>query len=127
MKKPITTSKAPAAIGPYSQAVEAGGFLYISGQLPIDGATGKMTGDISEQAQASLKNIDGILQEAGLTRNDVVKTTIFLKNLGDFDAVNKAYGDFFAGTVFPARSTIEVSRLPKDASIEIEAIARKNG
>jgi 2-iminobutanoate/2-iminopropanoate deaminase len=127
MKKPITTSKAPAAIGPYSQAIEAGGFLYISGQLPIDGASGKMPGNIGEQARASLQNIDGILQEAGLTRNDVVKTTIFLKDLADFDGVNKVYGEFFAGTVFPARSTVEVSRLPRDASIEIEAIARKNG
>jgi 2-iminobutanoate/2-iminopropanoate deaminase len=127
MKKPITTSKAPAAIGPYSQAIEAGGFLYISGQLPIDGATGKMPGDIGEQAQASLQNIDSILQEAGLARNDMVKTTIFLKNLADFDEVNKVYGEFFGGTVFPARSTVEVSRLPKGASIEIEAVACKNG
>jgi 2-iminobutanoate/2-iminopropanoate deaminase len=126
MKKPITTTKAPAAIGPYSQGIEAGGFLYISGQLPIDGATGKMSGNIDEQARASLQNIEGILQEAGLTRNDVVKTTIFLKDLTDFDAVNKVYGEFFAGTVFPARSTIEISRLPRDASIEIEAIACKN-
>jgi 2-iminobutanoate/2-iminopropanoate deaminase len=127
MKKAIATSKAPAAIGPYSQAIEAGGFLYISGQLPIDAGTGKMAGNIGEQAQASLRNIDTILQEAGLTRNDVVKTTIFLKNLTDFDTVNKVYGEFFAGSTFPARSTIEISRLPKDASIEIEAIAGKKG
>ncbi|GHU60984.1 reactive intermediate/imine deaminase [Spirochaetia bacterium] len=127
MKKAIATTKAPAAIGPYSQAIEAGGFLYISGQLPIDGETGKMAATIGEQAQASLRNIDHILQEAGFTRNDVVKTTIFLKNLADFDTVNKVYGEFFAGSTFPARSTIEVSRLPKDAPIEIEAIACKNG
>jgi 2-iminobutanoate/2-iminopropanoate deaminase len=127
MKKTIATTKAPAAIGPYSQAIEAGGFLYISGQLPIDAATGTMPGDIGEQARTSLQNIEYILQEAGLTRNDVVKTTIFLKNLADFDTVNKVYGDFFEGTLFPARSTIEVSRLPRDASIEIEAVAGKSG
>jgi 2-iminobutanoate/2-iminopropanoate deaminase len=127
MKRAITTTKAPAAIGPYSQAIEAGGFLYISGQLPIDGVTGEMPGDTGEQARTSLRNIEGILREAGLTRNDVVKTTIFLKNLADFDTVNKIYGEFFAGSLFPARSTIEVSRLPKDASIEIEAVVRKNG
>jgi 2-iminobutanoate/2-iminopropanoate deaminase len=127
MKKTITTTKAPAAIGPYSQAIETDGFLYISGQLPIDAETGKMAGDIGEQTRASLQNIENILREAGLTRNDVVKTAIFLKNLADFDTVNKIYGDFFAGSVFPARSTMEVSRLPKDASIEIEAIACKNG
>jgi 2-iminobutanoate/2-iminopropanoate deaminase len=127
MKKTIATTKAPAAIGPYSQAIEAGGFLYISGQLPIDAATGKMSGDIGEQARTSLRNIESILQEAGLARKDVVKTTIFLKNLADFDTVNKVYGDFFEGSLFPARSTIEVSRLPKDASIEIEAVAGKSG
>jgi 2-iminobutanoate/2-iminopropanoate deaminase len=127
MKKAIATTKAPAAIGPYSQALEAGGFLYISGQLPIDAATGTMPADIGEQAQTSLRNIEHILQEAGFARNDVVKTTIFLKNLADFDRVNKIYGEFFAGSVFPARSTVEVSRLPRDASIEIEAIAAKTG
>jgi 2-iminobutanoate/2-iminopropanoate deaminase len=127
MKKTIATTKAPAAIGPYSQAIEAGGLLYISGQLPIDAASGTMPVDIGEQAQASLRNIDQILQEAGFARNDVVKTTIFLKNLADFDRVNKIYGDFFAGSAFPARSTIEVARLPRDASIEIEAIAVKTG
>ncbi|GHV63534.1 reactive intermediate/imine deaminase [Spirochaetia bacterium] len=127
MKKAIATSKAPAAIGPYSQAIEAGGSLYISGQLPIDAETGKMAGNIGEQARTSLGNIDHILREAGLTRDDVVKTTIFLKNLADFDTVNKVYGEFFAGSTFPARSTIEISRLPKDASIEIEALACKKG
>ncbi|MFP3042652.1 RidA family protein [Treponema primitia] len=127
MKKAIATTKAPAAIGPYSQAISAGGFLYISGQLPIDAETGKMGGNIGEQARASLQNIDNILQEAGLSRNNVVKTTIFLKNLADFETVNKIYGEFFAGSVFPARSTIEISRLPRDASIEIEAIACNNG
>ncbi|MDR3122557.1 MAG: RidA family protein [Treponema sp.] len=126
MKKTIATTKAPAAIGPYSQAIEAGGLLYISGQLPIDAATGTMPVDIGEQAQVSLRNIEYILQEAGLDRNDVVKTTIFLKNLADFDRVNRIYGDFFAGSAFPARSTMEVARLPRDASIEIEAIAVKN-
>jgi 2-iminobutanoate/2-iminopropanoate deaminase len=127
MKKTIATDKAPAAIGPYSQAIEAGGFLYISGQLPIDAATGTMPADIGEQARTSLQNIEQILQKAGLARKDVVKTTIFLKDLADFDTVNRIYGDFFAGSAFPARSTVEVSRLPRDASVEIEAIADKNG
>jgi 2-iminobutanoate/2-iminopropanoate deaminase len=97
--------------------------LYISGQLPI--RDGKMAEGIAAQAEASLANIDGILNEAGYSRNDVVKTTIFLKNLDDFEKVNALYGAFFEGCGFPARSTIEISRLPRDALIEIEAFACK--
>jgi 2-iminobutanoate/2-iminopropanoate deaminase len=125
MKKAVSTTKAPAAIGPYSQAVLAGNFLYVSGQLPVNPADGKIPDSIEAQAQVSLNNIDAILGEAGFSRKDVVKTTIFLKDLGDFAKVNEVYGSFFEGAAFPARSTIEVSRLPKDASIEIEAVACK--
>ncbi|MDR2101647.1 MAG: RidA family protein [Treponema sp.] len=125
MKKIIATSKAPGAIGPYSQGIMAGNILIISGQLPIDPESGKMADSVEEQAKRSLQNIEGILQEAGLSRNDVIKTTIFLKDLGDFEGVNKIYGDFFAGCSFPARSTVEVARLPRDAAIEIEAMAYK--
>ncbi|MDR3336244.1 MAG: RidA family protein [Treponema sp.] len=126
MKKAVATTKAPAAIGPYSQAVLAGNFLYVSGQLPVNPVDGKIPDSIEAQAQVSLNNIDAILGEAGFSRKDVVKTTIFLKNLGDFAKVNEVYGGFFEGAAFPARSTIEVSRLPKDASIEIEAVAYKD-
>jgi 2-iminobutanoate/2-iminopropanoate deaminase len=125
MKKAVSTTKAPKAIGPYSQAIEVSGFLYISGQLPVEAETGNMPDSIDEQAERSLKNIDQILKEAGYARNDVVKTTIFLKNLKDFETVNKIYAAFFEGSVFPARSTIEIARLPKDALIEIEAVAWK--
>jgi 2-iminobutanoate/2-iminopropanoate deaminase len=123
MKQEISTTKAPAAIGPYSQAIKAGTFLYISGQLPI--REGKLAEGIEAQTEASLANIDGILEEAGCCRKDVVKTTIFLKNLKDFETVNAVYGRFFDGGVFPARSTVEIARLPRDALIEIEAVACK--
>jgi 2-iminobutanoate/2-iminopropanoate deaminase len=123
MKKEISTPQAPKAIGPYAQAIAAGGFVYISGQLPADPETGEICGGAPEQARASLKNIDAVLREAGCRREDVVKTTVFLKNLGDFEEVNRVYADFFAGLVFPARSTVEVARLPRDALVEIEAVA----
>jgi 2-iminobutanoate/2-iminopropanoate deaminase len=123
MKKAISTSKAPKAIGPYSQAIQAGDFLYVSGQIPIEADTGKMPEDISAQALASLKNIGYILEEAGYALNDVVKTTVFLFDMNDFDAVNKVYADFFQGCVFPARAAVQVARLPKDARVEIEAVA----
>jgi 2-iminobutanoate/2-iminopropanoate deaminase len=127
MKKAISSSKAPKAIGPYSQAVEAGGFVYISGQLPADPETAEISGDAPAQARRSLQNIDAILGVAGCTRDDVIKTTIFLKNLGDFEGVNNVYADFFAGSAFPARSTVEVARLPRDALVEIEAVAVRAG
>jgi 2-iminobutanoate/2-iminopropanoate deaminase len=125
MKKVISTSKAPAAIGPYSQGIMAENFLVISGQLPIDPGKGKIVESVGEQAEISLRNIDSILEEAGLSRKDVIKTTIFLKDLEDFETINKVYEKFFKGSSFPARSTVEVSRLPRDAAIEIEAMALK--
>ncbi|MDR1932018.1 MAG: Rid family detoxifying hydrolase [Spirochaetales bacterium] len=126
MKKAISTSAAPKAIGPYSQAIAAGGFLYISGQLPIAAETGKMPDTIEAQARASLQNIDSILREAGYARNDVVKTTVFLADMADFDTVNKIYAEFFQGCLFPARVAIQAARLPKDARVEIESIAYKS-
>jgi 2-iminobutanoate/2-iminopropanoate deaminase len=125
MKSAITSPKAPKAIGPYSQAIELKGFLYISGQLPLDEETGKIPDSVEAQARTALDNIDHILKQGGYSRQDVIKTTIFLKSMSDFDTVNKVYAEFFDGTVFPARSTIEVARLPRDALIEIETIAAK--
>jgi 2-iminobutanoate/2-iminopropanoate deaminase len=121
----INSIKAPSAIGPYSQAVEKDGVLYISGQLPINQATGEFAGDdIASQAKQSLENTKYILEEAGLEMKDVLKTTILLKNIEDFAVVNEIYGQYFQ-VPYPARATYEVSRLPKDALIEIESIAKK--
>ena len=123
--KAINSTKAPGAIGPYSQAVEKDGFVYVSGQLPIDQTTGEFAGeDIEAQARQSLENTKYILDEAGLEMNDIIKTTILLKNIEDFAVVNEVYGQFFTAP-YPARATYEVSRLPKDALIEIESIAKK--
>jgi 2-iminobutanoate/2-iminopropanoate deaminase len=116
---------APGAIGPYSHAVLCGEFLFVSGQIPVNAETGRMPDSIAEQAGVVLGNIEFILNEAGFSRADVVKTTIFLADLADFEAVNAVYADFFAGCVFPARSTVQVTRLPRDARIEIEAVACK--
>lgn len=125
MKNQIATNKAPQAIGPYSQGVNVKGNLtFISGQLPIDVTTGEMSEDVAKQTKQSLENMKAILTEAGLTMDDVVKTTIFLSNMEDFSVVNEVYGSFFSEP-FPSRSTIEVARLPKDAKVEIEAIAVK--
>lgn len=124
MKEQITTSEAPKAIGPYSQAVRVDGFLFISGILPIDPKTGQMVEmNIRDQTLQVMNNLDAILEAAGLKISNVVKTTIFLKDLSHFNEVNDIYGSFFS-EIPPARSCIEVSRLPKDALIEIEAIAR---
>jgi len=124
MKEPIRTERAPAAIGPYSQAVRAGGFLFISGQIPIDPATGEVVqGEAAAQADRVLRNIRGILDDSGATLQDVVKTTVFLTDMNDFVAVNEVYGRYFAAEP-PARTTVQVSRLPKDVRVEIEAIAR---
>lgn len=124
MKEQITTSVAPKAIGPYSQAVRVDGFLFISGILPIDPKTGQMVEmNIRDQTLQVMNNLDAILEAAGLKISNVVKTTIFLKDLSHFNEVNDIYGSFFS-EIPPARSCIEVSRLPKDALIEIEAIAR---
>lgn len=122
MKK-INTNDAPDAIGPYSQAIEAGGFVFCSGQTPIDPATGKMVdGEIALQTKQALTNLQHVLASAGLNLSDVVKTTVFLKNFRDFGLMNAVYSETF-GDHKPARSTVEVSRLPLDALVEIECIA----
>ena len=121
----VFTDKAPAAIGPYSQAIKAGGFVYVSGCLPIDMSTGELsTADIGEQTCFCFKNIAAILEAAGSSTDKIVKTTVFLKDLANFAAMNKAYAGFFPG-VAPARSCVQVSALPKNADIEIEVIAEQ--
>jgi len=123
MPKIIESNNAPAAIGPYSQAIIAGDFLYISGQLPIDIKTGNFAGnDISSQTNQSLLNIKAICETAKISLNHIVKVNIFLKNMNDFAKMNQVYRDIFQDHK-PARATVEVARLPKDALIEIEAIA----
>ena len=123
VKKTLSTPKAPAAIGPYSQAVRFGKFLFISGQIPINPDTNEtVKSSIEDQTTQVISNIKAILESAGMDLGDVVKTTLFLKSLEDFDKVNNVYKRFFKDNP-PARSTVEVSRLPKDADIEIEAIA----
>ena len=123
MKQPIATPLAPAAIGPYSQAVEAGNTLYVSGQLPINPATGLFAeGGIKELTTQSLTNMRHILEEAGLTLANVVKTTVFLADMADFAEMNEVYAQFFE-TPFPARSAVAVKTLPKGARVEIECIA----
>lgn len=124
MKKIIASPLAPKAVGPYSQAVEAGGALYVSGQLPIDGATGKMAEGVEAQARQSITNLNHILTEAGYTLGDVVKTTVLLKNIGDFAAMNAVYADFFTEQM-PARVCYEVAALPMGALVEIDAVAAK--
>ena len=124
MKKIIATSKAPNAVGPYSQAVDTGSFLFWSGQISINPESNEVfLGDVREQTQMVLKNISAVLTEAGLTFNHVVKTTIFLKDMADFAAVNEIYATAFQGGSFPARSTVAVAGLPKGVSVEIEVIA----
>ena len=126
-KKAVSTKSAPAAIGPYSQAVRIGDFLYTSGQVGLDPATGALIeGGIETQTARVLDNLRAVLEAAGTDFAHVVKTTVFLKNMGDFAAMNAIYGTYFApeGVVAPARSTVEVARLPKDALVEIEAIAK---
>lgn len=126
MKKVIATTGAPAAIGPYSQGIRAGGFVYVSGQLPIAPATGEFEGDsIEKQTRQSIINIEAILREAGYGLEDVVKTTVYLKSIGDFAAMNGVYAEFFKGDC-PARAAFEVAALPKSALVEIEAIAYKD-
>lgn len=121
--KAINTTNAPAAIGPYSQAIEACGTVYVSGQLPIDPATGEFAqGGIQAEARQSLTNIKNILAEAGLTMQNVVKVTVLLADISNFAAVNKVYSEFFQAP-YPARSAFAVAALPKGANVEIEAIA----
>lgn len=123
MKDVISTNNAPAAIGPYSQAISVNGMLYTSGQIPIDPKTGNLVeGGITEQTVRVLENLNGVLQAAGASFDKVVKTTVFIKNMGDFATVNEIYGTYFKAP-YPARSCVEVARLPKDVLIEIECIA----
>ena len=122
-KEVIQTEKAPKAIGPYSQAIQAGNLLFISGQIPLDPATGELVkGEIGQQTARVLDNIKGILESQGLGTEDVVKVTIFLKDMKNFNQVNEVYAEYFPSFP-PARSTVEVARLPRDVEIEIEAIA----
>ena len=123
MKKAISTAKAPAAIGPYSQAIQVGNLVYTSGQLPIDPATGNFPeGGIKEQTRQSLKNIQAILLEIGLTMASVVKTTVFMADMQDFADMNAVYAEFFTEP-YPARSAVAVKTLPKGALVEIEVVA----
>ena len=125
MNKQISTDKAPAAIGPYSQAIEAGGMVFASGQLPIDPATGAFVeGGVQEQTRQSLTNAQNILREAGVDLSHVVKTTVFLSDMANFGAMNEVYAEFFTQP-FPARSAVAVKTLPKDALVEVECIAVK--
>ncbi len=123
MKTVVFTDKAPAAIGPYSQAIKANGFVFVSGQLPVDPATGEFApGGVEAQAHQSLKNVQAILATEGLELSDVVKTTVFIQHMDDFAAVNGVYSQYFTAD-FPARSCVEIAKLPKGALVEIEVIA----
>lgn len=123
--KQISTQNAPAAIGPYSQAIEVNGFVYASGQLPIDPATGAFPeGGVKEQTRQSILNVKAILEEAGLVLSNVVKTTVYLADMGDFAAMNEVYSQFFVQP-FPARSAIAVKALPKGALVEVEVVAAR--
>ena len=126
MKQRINTNTAPAAIGPYSQAIDSGtGLIFVSGQLPIDPATGAFPeGGVKEQTRQSLTNAKAILEAAGLSLANVVKTTVFLADMGDFAAMNEVYAEFFAEP-FPARSAVAVKTLPKNALVEVECIAAR--
>ena len=122
MKKEIAKTAAPGAIGPYSQAIDAGAFVYTSGQLPIDPKTGEMPTDIKGQSRQSLENVKAVLEAAGLGMDAVVKSTVFLSDMGDFAAMNEVYSEFFSAP-FPARSAVAVKTLPKNALVEIEVVA----
>ena len=123
MKTIIHTEKAPAAIGPYSQAVKAGGFIFVSGQIPVDPATGEVVaGGVEAQTKQVLENLTAILNSQGLGLDAVVKTSVFIKDMNDFQKINAVYGEYFKSE-YPARACVEVARLPKDVLVEIEAIA----
>lgn len=123
MKKVVCTNAAPAAIGPYSQAIQIGNFLFTSGQIPINPTTGEFAeGGIKEQTRQSLTNVQSILKEAGLTMKDVVKTTVYMSDMNDFANMNSVYAEFFAEP-YPARSAVAVKTLPKNALVEIEVVA----
>jgi 2-iminobutanoate/2-iminopropanoate deaminase len=123
MKETVHTDGAPKAIGPYSQAIKANGMVYASGQIPLDPATGQLVeGDIGRQTERVLNNLKAVLEAAGSSLENVVRTTVYLSDLGDFAEMNAAYGSFFTEAP-PARSTVQVSRLPRDARIEVDVIA----
>ena len=125
-KTVINTCDAPAAIGPYVQAIKAGNFLFTSGQIPLDPKTNTLVqGDVKVQARQSCQNLLAVLKEAGMSASDVVKTTCFIKNIEDFAAINEVYAEFF-GAAAPARSCVEVARLPKDVLCEVELVAYKD-
>lgn len=122
-KKAILTDKAPQPIGPYSQAICAGGFIFCSGQIPLDPVSGQIVGsDVETQTVQVMSNVKAVVEAAGETMASIVKTTIFLKNMADFPKVNEVYGKYFEGLVAPARSTVEVARLPKEVLVEIEVL-----
>ncbi len=123
MKQTVSTKQAPAAIGPYAQAVRVGDFLFVSGQLGADPETGALEPDVTRQTRRALENLAAVLQAGGCTMADVVKTTVFLKDMNDFAAMNEVYASFFGDGGYPARSAVQVARLPRDGIVEIEAIA----
>ena len=123
MKKQIQTDKAPKALGPYSQGISANGFVFVSGQIPIDPASGELNkGTIEEQAHQVLKNVGAVLEAAGSSYDKVVKATVFLQDMNDFAKMNAVYGEFFRPP-YPARAAVQVARLPRDVKIEVEVIA----
>jgi 2-iminobutanoate/2-iminopropanoate deaminase len=123
-KSPVQTANAPQAIGPYSQAVKSGDLMFVSGQIPLDPATGQLvTGGIEAETRRVLDNLKAILTAGGASLGDVLKTTIFLKDMGHFQKVNEVYGTYFAAP-YPARATVEVARLPKDVQVEIDCVAK---
>lgn len=124
MKKAIATDKAPAAIGPYSQAIEVGNLIFTSGVIPVVPETGEIPQGAQAQADQALRNLSALLEASGTDMERVIKTTVFIKNMDDFGKINEIYAGYFTG-VFPARSCVEVARLPKDVLIEVEAIAEK--
>lgn len=123
-KKIVSTDKAPAAIGPYSQGIRIGDKLFTSGQLPINPSTGELIGEIKAATKQSLENVKAILESQGFGMQDIIKTTVFLKDMDDFAAMNEVYATFFTSNP-PARSAVQVAKLPKDAVVEIEVIASK--
>ncbi len=123
MREPISTSSAPRAVGPYSQGIRAGGFLFVSGQIALDPATGQIVaGDIAAQTRRVMENLGAILQAAGSAFGDVVRTTVYLADIADFPAMNEEYGTYISSPA-PARSTIQAAKLPRDAKVEIDVIA----
>ena len=124
MKKVISTDKAPAAIGPYSQAIEVNGMVFTSGVIPVNPETGVIPEGVEAQATQAFTNLTNLIEAAGTSMDKVIKTTVFIKEMNDFAAINEVYAQFFTGE-FPARSCVEVARLPKDVMLEIEAIAIK--